>query len=228
MIKEIYVRTMGRPIEVVTKGLADIAAEFGERVVIRGVGTTGSGRELIGELVGADTVNDEITAHKTGATFVARTMLVGRLPDTIDAADLLRESLKEKVAFLVGSPFFVDGSVSGYADLVRDIAADLGGRRDYRIVVLEGGRDGIEQMSRELSRRANLKAVHVLSHATPSALRLGSSWLDLDSAGEVRAAFVKSPSHKGVRVADLPRAGDLGDPGLGRRVPAPAAAQPIS
>ncbi len=33
-----------------------------------------------------------------------------RLPDTIDAADVLRESLKEKVAFLVGSAFFVDGS----------------------------------------------------------------------------------------------------------------------
>jgi 2-aminoadipate transaminase len=33
-----------------------------------------------------------------------------RLPETIDAADLLRESLKEKVAFLVGSAFFVDGS----------------------------------------------------------------------------------------------------------------------
>ena len=39
---------------------------------IRGVGTTGSGRELIGELVGADTVNDEITAHKTGAMHVCQ------------------------------------------------------------------------------------------------------------------------------------------------------------
>ncbi len=43
------------------------------------VGTTGSGRELIGELVGADTVNDEITAHKTGASFIARTMLDGQV-----------------------------------------------------------------------------------------------------------------------------------------------------
>ena len=36
------------------------------------MGTTGSGRELIGELVGADTVNDEITAHKTGAMHVCQ------------------------------------------------------------------------------------------------------------------------------------------------------------
>ncbi|MCK5618420.1 MAG: CoA activase, partial [Candidatus Krumholzibacteria bacterium] len=46
------------------------------------MGTTGSGRELIGELVGADTVNDEITAHKTGAEFIAGTMLECQ-PDTI-------------------------------------------------------------------------------------------------------------------------------------------------
>ena len=83
VLKEIYTRTKGRPVEVVDEGLKEIDAEIGDRVVIRGVGTTGSGRELIGELVGADTINDEITAHKTGATFVGRKMLGGRVPDTI-------------------------------------------------------------------------------------------------------------------------------------------------
>jgi predicted CoA-substrate-specific enzyme activase len=74
VLKDIYLRTQGRPIEVVDKGLAEIEAELGDRIEIRGVGTTGSGRELIGELVGADTVNDEITAHKTGAVHVCRQM----------------------------------------------------------------------------------------------------------------------------------------------------------
>jgi predicted CoA-substrate-specific enzyme activase len=83
VIKDIYVRTLGRPIEVVTECLREIAEEFGQRVVIRGAATTGSGRELIGELVGADTVNDEITAHKTGAMFIGQRMLNGRVPDTI-------------------------------------------------------------------------------------------------------------------------------------------------
>ncbi|NNG46166.1 MAG: CoA activase, partial [Deltaproteobacteria bacterium] len=72
LLKEIYVPTQGRPVQVVTEGLRDLREEFGERVRIRGVGTTGSGRELIGELVGADTVQDEITAHKTGASFLSR------------------------------------------------------------------------------------------------------------------------------------------------------------
>ncbi len=72
LLHEIYLRTQVRPIEVVDRGLREIAELLGDRLDVRGVGTTGSGRELIGELVGADTVNDEITAHKTGAMHVSR------------------------------------------------------------------------------------------------------------------------------------------------------------
>jgi predicted CoA-substrate-specific enzyme activase len=72
LLYEIYLRTQGRPIEVVTAGLKEIEEKVGDRLRIRGVGTTGSGRELIGELIGADTVSDEITAHKTGATHVCQ------------------------------------------------------------------------------------------------------------------------------------------------------------
>ncbi len=82
LLKEIYLRTQGRPIEVVNAGLAEIAADLGEVLNICGVGTTGSGRELIGELVGADTVNDEITAHKTGAMHVSQRLGMD-LVDTI-------------------------------------------------------------------------------------------------------------------------------------------------
>jgi predicted CoA-substrate-specific enzyme activase len=82
LLKEIYLFTEGRPIEVVNRGLQEIEAEMGEKLDIRGVGTTGSGRELIGELIGADTVNDEITAHKTGATHVCRKLKM-EMVDTI-------------------------------------------------------------------------------------------------------------------------------------------------
>ncbi len=82
LLKEIYVGTQGRPVQVVTDGLRDLWEEFGDAVEVRGVGTTGSGRELIGELVGADTVQDEITAHKTGSTFISRRFF-GQPVDTI-------------------------------------------------------------------------------------------------------------------------------------------------
>ncbi|MFB3812567.1 MAG: acyl-CoA dehydratase activase [Terriglobales bacterium] len=82
LLYEIYLRTQGRPIEVVSAGLKEIEEAIGDRLDIHGVGTTGSGRELIGELVGADTVNDEITAHKTGAMHVSN-MLGMEQVDTI-------------------------------------------------------------------------------------------------------------------------------------------------
>ncbi|MBE3134933.1 MAG: hypothetical protein IMZ55_15815, partial [Acidobacteria bacterium] len=82
VLKEIYLRTDARPIDAVSRGLREIERDLGQKIRIHGVGTTGSGRELIGELVGADTVNDEITAHKTGAAFIDRTIL-GLGVDTI-------------------------------------------------------------------------------------------------------------------------------------------------
>jgi predicted CoA-substrate-specific enzyme activase len=82
LIHSIFTRTDGRPIQVVGRCLHELEEAVGSRVRIRGVGTTGSGRELIGELVGADTINDEITCHKTGAAFVGDRLL-GYRPDTI-------------------------------------------------------------------------------------------------------------------------------------------------
>jgi len=82
LIYDIYERTRSRPIEVVTEGLREIERELGDNIAIKGVGTTGSGRELIGKLIGADIIYNEITAHKTGANFVGK-KLIDRVPDTI-------------------------------------------------------------------------------------------------------------------------------------------------
>jgi predicted CoA-substrate-specific enzyme activase len=77
-----YLRTAGRPVEAVQQGLGELAAAWGDRLCISGVGTTGSGRELVAEVVGADVVHDEITAHKTGAVHVSAAQ-GGRPVDTI-------------------------------------------------------------------------------------------------------------------------------------------------
>jgi predicted CoA-substrate-specific enzyme activase len=71
VIHEVYLRTKARPVEVVRQGLEEVERLYGKTVRICSAGTTGSGRELIGELVAADCINDEITAHKTGADHVA-------------------------------------------------------------------------------------------------------------------------------------------------------------
>lgn len=62
-----YLMTAGRPIDAVKTGLREIGEEIGDRIEIIGTGTTGSGRYLIGDFVGADIVVNEITAQATAA-----------------------------------------------------------------------------------------------------------------------------------------------------------------
>jgi predicted CoA-substrate-specific enzyme activase len=70
LVSRSYLRTAGRPLEAVRQGLADAAAECGDRVNVIGVGSTGSGRYLIGDFVGADVVRNEITAQATAAVAI--------------------------------------------------------------------------------------------------------------------------------------------------------------
>jgi predicted CoA-substrate-specific enzyme activase len=65
-----YLMTAGRPIEAVRIGLQEIGEESGDRVEIKGVGTTGSGRYLTADFVGADLVRNEITAQATAAIYI--------------------------------------------------------------------------------------------------------------------------------------------------------------
>ena len=68
VISRRYLMTAGRPIEVMQQGLEEIRGEIAEDFEVLGVTTTGSGRYLIGELVGADVIRNEITAQATGGT----------------------------------------------------------------------------------------------------------------------------------------------------------------
>lgn len=65
-----YLMTAGRPIEAVKQGLQEIHAELGDSLDIVGVGTTGSGRYMIADFIGADVVKNEITAQATAALFI--------------------------------------------------------------------------------------------------------------------------------------------------------------
>jgi predicted CoA-substrate-specific enzyme activase len=62
-----YLMTASRPIEAVRQGLMEIGAEIGHLVDIQGACTTGSGRYLIADFIGADVVKNEITAQARGA-----------------------------------------------------------------------------------------------------------------------------------------------------------------
>ncbi len=62
-----YLPTAGKPLEAIQKGMTEIYDEAGNDVVVIGAGTTGSGRYLTGDFIGADTIRNEITAQATAA-----------------------------------------------------------------------------------------------------------------------------------------------------------------
>jgi len=62
-----YLPTAGKPLEAIQKGMTEIFEEVGEKVIVLGAGTTGSGRYLTGDFIGADNIVNEITAQATAA-----------------------------------------------------------------------------------------------------------------------------------------------------------------
>ncbi|MCJ7820603.1 MAG: acyl-CoA dehydratase activase, partial [Bacteroidales bacterium] len=67
VISRRYLPTAGKPLEAIQNGLTEIYNEVGEDVEVIGAGTTGSGRYLTGDFIGADTIQNEITAQATAA-----------------------------------------------------------------------------------------------------------------------------------------------------------------
>ncbi|MEE9400819.1 MAG: acyl-CoA dehydratase activase [Dehalococcoidia bacterium] len=64
-----YLRTQGKPIAVVQRGLKEIQGQLPPRGEIQGVCTTGSARYLAGVILGADMVKNEITSQAVGTLY---------------------------------------------------------------------------------------------------------------------------------------------------------------
>jgi predicted CoA-substrate-specific enzyme activase len=65
-----YLMTAGRPLEAITEGLRRVGARLQDRIKVMGAATTGSGRYLTGDFIGADVVRNEITAQATAAAAI--------------------------------------------------------------------------------------------------------------------------------------------------------------
>lgn len=67
ILAKAYLWTKGNPIEAVTRLLKDLQRQLvGKEVVVVSIGTTGSARKLIGTILEASVIKNEITAHAVG------------------------------------------------------------------------------------------------------------------------------------------------------------------
>lgn len=66
IIASLYIWTEGNPVSAVKKLVNELKKNLPNSYVIKGIGTTGSARKLIGLLLDANAVKNEITAHAIG------------------------------------------------------------------------------------------------------------------------------------------------------------------
>ncbi|WP_019849361.1 acyl-CoA dehydratase activase [Desulfitobacterium sp. PCE1] len=71
ILAEKYLWTEGNPVDAVKEVIGDLQAQIeGQDIQVKAVGTTGSARRLIGALLNAQVVKNEITAHAVGTLSV--------------------------------------------------------------------------------------------------------------------------------------------------------------
>ncbi len=70
ILTKAYLMTAGKPLEAIRQGLDIVGRKVVGKVKILGAASTGSGRYLTGDFIGADVVINEITAQAAGAAIV--------------------------------------------------------------------------------------------------------------------------------------------------------------
>ena len=68
IIAKEYIWTEGNPVGAVKRLVSILKNQVSSDYVLKGIGTTGSARKLIGLMLGTDVVKNEITAHAVGTT----------------------------------------------------------------------------------------------------------------------------------------------------------------
>lgn len=87
-------RTAGKPVMAVQTGLRELFKKAICEYDIQGVGTTGSGRNLAGALVGADVIKNEITAHAVAAsTYIPNVQTILEIGGQDSKIILLRDGI---------------------------------------------------------------------------------------------------------------------------------------
>ncbi len=77
---------------------------------------------------------------------------------------------------------FVDAGVEDAQTLLDGLRGDDQGETQWLVVELSADEDGVEQITRELSRLDGVDAVHILSHGDGKGIQLGNTRLDVDTA----------------------------------------------
>ncbi|MGD9363537.1 MAG: DUF4347 domain-containing protein, partial [Desulfobacterales bacterium] len=124
-------------------------------------------------LFSADLAPLPVDAGTTGAEFESD-LEISLQPDSAGVEEA-GENTQERLEVI-----FVDSGVDDYQQLIEDIESQLEKGRQFDIVNLDSDSDGIDQISAYLRQHEGIDAVHVVSHGSEDAVKLGNVWLTSD------------------------------------------------
>ena len=87
----------------------------------------------------------------------------------------VRQEVPNSVVYEIA---FVDTQVQDYQQLVDGLNRQSQEGKQIEVVLLDAGRDGIQQISEALQGRSGLDAIHIFSHGIDGAVELGDAWLN--------------------------------------------------
>ena len=72
---------------------------------------------------------------------------------------------------------FIDEATENYQQLIEDLIAQGDEQHQIEIILLDSEQDGILQISEALEYYTDVDAVHIVSHGSDNAIKLGATWL---------------------------------------------------
>jgi predicted CoA-substrate-specific enzyme activase len=137
---DIYRKTAGDPVGATQKlfrALRELERKKGTRIEILGAATTGSGRKIVGEVIGADSIINEISAHVAGATYTDPKVdtifeIGGQDAKYMHIADGHIRDANMNYVCAAGTGSFIEEQANKLGYKVADVGAAVLGRRPPR------------------------------------------------------------------------------------------------
>jgi hypothetical protein len=103
---------------------------------------------------------------------IAEVRMIDPDPAPVPAAQSGEEQRRREIVF-------IDGGIADAQALIDDLRARSGA--DLVVVQLDAQRDGVDQITEALAQLRGVDALHIVSHGTDRALKIGSTWLTADA-----------------------------------------------
>jgi len=137
---DIYRKTAGDPVGATQKlfrALRALERKKGARIEVLGAATTGSGRKIVGEVIGADSIVNEISAHVAGATYTDPTIdtifeIGGQDSKYMHIVDGHIRDANMNYVCAAGTGSFIEEQANKLGYKVADVGAAILGKRPPR------------------------------------------------------------------------------------------------